>query len=339
MRINKTVIKVVCFCLIFSVLFLNIQSIFQAKWGNEYYRTKNFFLESNEDVIFVGSSHVHCTINPLILFENFGFTSRNFTSSGQELAISYLYIKEAIQEKKPKLIVLDMFGVIYFNQSESNNRKGLDPLPLSKDKIDIQNYISERNAEYDIQTQYGTIYSYAFPLLRYHSRWKEIVKADFVQKDNNSYLHGYVPRYDVQPADFSEYYKEKNLNNQAMKQQKEIFDEIVSLCEMNDVALLLIKSPTPMWNIGYHNLIKNWAEEKSLVFIDYNNLMDDLGILSGEDFSDATSHLNDIGATKVTLHLGNYIDELYELPDRRDMDEYVFWFGDLKKHLDIKKIT
>ena len=332
MKLNKNVIKVVCFGLIFCVLFLNVQAIFQPKWENDgqsFYRTRSFYENKDMlDVVFVGSSHVHCTINPLLLFQEYGFTSYDFSTAGQDLSTSLLFINEAIKNKKPKAIVMDSYGLCYYNISESQHRKSMDPLPLSLEKVVQINYLAKRNENLNIQTEFAPLSAYLFPILRYHDRWKELSKSDYVRKNDITYLHGYVPHYNSIYPDFSEYHDEVKLKGTIIIEQKQLLKKLVDICEENNVKLMLTKSPSPLWRDDYHQLVAEWADEYDIPFIDYNLLIDELGINLETDFNDKNSHVNDFGATKVSLHLGQYLKEQYDLPDHRGEDAYQPWNDD-----------
>jgi len=245
-----------------------------------------------------------------------------------------LYVKEAIEEKSPKVIVLDMLGAFYFNLSEENSRKAFDPLPISVEKINRIHYLFTRNDEYKQGNTYDSFVSYLTPLLRYHSRWKELREDDFNNNKNTvDYLRGYLPKYKTVFADFSQYDSERIVNPELLTEQKNQLKEIVSLCETNNVTLVLMKSPTTMWRKKYNKEIECWAKEFDISFIDYNLLMEELDIQANNDFSDSTSHLNDIGAQKVTKHMGKFLIENYSLPNRKDDIEFNSWQIDWEKYV------
>jgi len=323
----KLITKGAIFCSIFFCLIFFLTKIFQPLWSNDYYmyqRVENFYETKNEtEVVFIGSSHMYCSVNPLLLFQEYGISGYNFSSSGQNSLLNTLYVKETIKEKSPKVIVLDVLGFKTLNISESHHRKGLDAIPNSIDKIETILKQKQYNKLYGFNVQYDSTLSYIFPMLRYHARWGSINRENFVESDI-SYLHGYVPRYQTTEADFSKYGTKVNLFDQ-YKDLKENFDDIVSICNKENVKLVLIKTPAQNWREGYSQIIKQWADEKKVPFIDYNLLMEDLNISAKHDFSDTQSHLNDQGATKLTLHLGKYLKDNYVLKDCRDDMSYISW--------------
>ena len=146
--------KVICFFIIFFMLFFSIQDVLQAKWNNDYNRVHDFYeLKTAPEVVFIGSSHIYCSINPLLLFHEFGLVGHNFSSAGQELSGNLLYVKEAIRIVKPKVIILDVLGIadvdVSKSMSESNHRKCVDPLPLTINKLEQVHYAVKNNEQYD----------------------------------------------------------------------------------------------------------------------------------------------------------------------------------------------
>ena len=91
------------------------------------------------DVLFVGSSHTYCGINPNVLWRGEGIAAYNFTSGGQPLWTSYYYINEALKSQKPSLIVLDMLYtfVDYDNGYRPKEQNTLNPLYPSFNKLNM----------------------------------------------------------------------------------------------------------------------------------------------------------------------------------------------------------
>ena len=61
------------------------------------------------DVLFLGSSHVHCNVNTQLLWDEYGMAAYLMTGAEQPIWNSYYNLKEALKTQKPKLVVLDMF--------------------------------------------------------------------------------------------------------------------------------------------------------------------------------------------------------------------------------------
>ena len=74
-----------------------------------------------------------------------------------------------------------------------------------------------------------------------------------------------------------------------------------------------------------HNTIKQYAEEKSLKFLDLNLVISEIGIDWNRDSLDNGDHLNIAGGHKVTTYVGNYLSEKFDIPDHRDEEDFSSW--------------
>ena len=159
------------------------------------------------DVAFVGSSQIFANINPLLIWKDYGISSYDMTSSSQRVWISKYYIQEIIKYQSPKVIVLEVMK--FFEASpndEERNRKALDYMKLSKEKIEAA-WESIKGCPDE------TVSSYIFPILRFHQRWKELTSEDFAYftSEKRSYMHGYDPRYSVAEQPMAEFLPHRSL--------------------------------------------------------------------------------------------------------------------------------
>lgn len=83
--------------LIFCLLFSGATYILRNK--NEANIVLPFYDEPKNtlDVIFIGSSHVMCSVYPMELYDRYGIASYVFASSAQLLPQSYYQLKEALR--------------------------------------------------------------------------------------------------------------------------------------------------------------------------------------------------------------------------------------------------
>ena len=154
------------------------QEILKAKYVQDSTAIVDGFYEEEKDdidVLFLGSSNCFCTIDPLVLYEDFGIAAYNFASSSQPMDISLLYLKEALKRQNPKVVALEVNYIPGQNVTalgENSILWGLTDMPLTMDKLKcLYQLLGKIDEEY---------ISYVFPLLRYHERWKEISKQDYV---------------------------------------------------------------------------------------------------------------------------------------------------------------
>lgn len=344
MKISRG-IKPVCFLCVFLLMLNGTGAVLQDKWPNltnPYARVRYFYREDPfPDVVFVGPSHVMYHINTLQIFQEEGFTSYDFSSPAQDFSASKLFVEEALRKGPPKVIVVDVLHVTRYVYSEVRNRQCLDPLPLSFNKLKYINYSLKRHEkeeerrENEEQTEkYDSWLSYLFPTLRYHDRWQDLTADDFKEDSNlhhfhgASHYHGFAPNYFTAEADFSHYYDSEDVDESVLAENKRLLSDIVALCKESGTELLLVKTTSPAWRQDFHDLVDGWAKEFGVPFLDYNDLMDEIGIDTSTDFMDQSHHLNDVGAGKLSRHLGRYLQERYSLPDHRGDAAYAGWDHD-----------
>lgn len=330
----------VCFTLVFFLLLQNVQAVFPDKlWrdSNSYARMRLFYQESEPpEVVFIGSSQVYYNINPLLIFQEQGFTSYDFAAPNARIEATALYVDEAIKTYAPKVIVIDVFYFMMSNGMggiEEQSRWWLDPLPLSPGKLSTAWAIKEHNEQFHFGIEYDSLLSYAFPILRYHDRWQELSENDFVLDQKVSYYHGaksyhgYGTHYRTVPVDFSKYYDSVTYNEPVLAETKNYVADIVEKCRQSGTELLWIKTPMQEWRKDYHDMVCSWAEEYQVPFIDYLDLMEEVGFNLETDFVNQ-GHLNDFGATKLSRHLGQYLSDNYFLPDHCGDSAYDSWNDD-----------
>ena len=311
---KKTIKCIKIFGFIFLILFIgyNIQKVVSPKF-NASQGLQSGFMEEKEnsiDVLFLGTSNMFHTINPIILYEETGITSFDFGSSSQSLNMTYMYLKEALKTQSPKVVCLEVLASRSdFNSElyEPGLRWGFTYFPDSLNKYSgLYGQLGKVNSEY---------ISYVFPLFRYKDRWKELQKNDF-ENELATYWKGYRASYKVTEVEYGEGYW-GDIDWKLAPRNIEMLDNIRMLCAENDIELLFYKAPTPtLWKSVYSDRIREYADKYSIPFIDYNTKMDLIGIEQKKDFMDA-GHVNVYGSVKITRDMGNYLKENYVLEDHR----------------------
>lgn len=328
----KNFIKSICFVIIFILLFVNITTLLKDKRidlnkADITKKIKGFYNEDKNslDVIFVGSSHTYCGLNPAIFWNEFGIPSYVFAANEQPFWISYHYIKEVIKYQKPKAIILD---VLYASRNESikdetgqgiyqfegTNRINLDDVKFSENKLEAINVSVPKEEKI----------SYIIELMKYHTNWKNLNENSFKYfnyKDINPYK-GYSPR-------FTELHNIKILEETSKLNSKslEYLNKIIELSKNEKFNLVLIKTP---YNLSEeskqtYNKVADIAKENNIPFINYNNLHDEIDFKPEIDLLPDYSHLSYLGAEKVSRHLAKYLVENYNLEDKRNNPAYSDW--------------
>ena len=289
---RKTVLSriaaVTAFVVWISIVLSLTGKIVRAKFIGDSTTIVNGFYEEKKneiDLIVIGSSNSFCTINPLVLYEEYGIAAYDFGSSSQPMNISVLYLKEALKRQKPRVVALEVnmiMGDSISSGYEPGLRWGFTDIPLSADKLKcIYQSVGEINAAYC---------SYIFPVFRYHDRWKELSKTDYTYfyQDKTNYTKGYLETQSV--AEMAVNLSDYDSEGTAWIEEENLayLDEMAELCRKKQVELLLFKSPKENWHRYETEAVRALAQERELLFLDYNELYH-----NGELELDLAAHFRD----------------------------------------------
>lgn len=374
---KKNVIKVTVFLGILGVFFWGAQRIVMPKY---YYpnttvaeaasRIYRGFLDEEKDsieAIFAGTSHMTYSVSPVELYEEYGFTSYNLASARQPLAVARYALQTALKTQDPKVFVLDVSSLFTDFYDGAGFKYVTEQVPLSAEKLQLLQEMSTLSDDED------DMVSGLFPMINYHSRWKELDENDFTYlKDSD---HFFTKGYYLNVKEIPSYIDVDYMNNEAQemiadnlkvtytweeqqlsteKEDDELYEanvsdynlqvllDIADICEENGVKLLLVKIPVVDFPAMY---MSSWTEKRSAVVkeiaeeykLDYLDMVYDVdcGIEWLTDTADGGGHLNFLGAEKVTHILGQYLVENYKL----EQQEYTAWDKDTKLYDDLKNVA
>lgn len=319
MKKKNILLGFVVACLLLGSLYL-LQRLLMPKYMSgiiegslieEYYNE-----EPNHDVIFIGDCEVYENISPITLWEQYGITSFIRGSAQQLIWQSYYLLEETLKYEKPEVVVFNILSMKYDEpQKEAYNRMTLDGMKMSSSKLSAieASMLEDEN-----------IIDYLIPFFRYHSRWSELTKEDFqylFEKDKISH-NGYYMRADVKAV--TSVPKGKKLADYQFGDNAYYYlDRIVELCEENNIELVLIKAPSlyPYWYDEWEVQMEEYAKAHDLMYMNFLELMDEVGIDFNEDTYDGGLHLNVSGAEKLSKYFGKIVKDTYQLEDRRNDKE------------------
>lgn len=274
------------------------------------------------DVIFIGDCEVYENFSPIALWEGWGIPSAIRGSPQQTIWQSYYLLEDTLRYEKPRVVIFNVLAMEYDTvestgsqtRREAYNRMTLEGMAWSMSKVRAI-FASQTEEE----QKWESFFSYLFPILRYHDRWKELTQEDFSfffrrePVSHNGYLMqtGVVPPQEaVQPPltnpEFGEnswYYLEK----------------ITALCRREGIELVLIKAPSlyPVWHPQWEDQVQAYAAREGLLYINMTEKTEQMGIDWSRDTYDGGYHLNASGAEKAAYWLGSVLSRECALPDRR----------------------
>lgn len=318
MRI-RNMAKAVVFCMLAAILYDSLYGVFSWKdTGGDYLTNLDTFYGLEEDVadvLFFGSSHCYCSVNPAVLWEQQGIPGYNMGISGQDFAGSYYNIKEALKTQKPKVICLEMYGSAFGGYEVQGNlyRNLLGYRP----SVNYWNAVEALAKEEERQDIF-----WKWPII--HTRYAELTKQDFRPDAVSRTYMGYKPEYHVE--DIGEIPVYQVTESLPIGSGEEWLRKIIALTRESGVQLLFFHVPY-LANEQFQKrcqYVREIAEQNGIPFLEMMEMMDELGLDTAVDFMD-WGHTNEYGARKITAYLGRYLVQNYGLEDRRGVGGYGLW--------------
>ena len=284
------------------------------------------------DVIFIGDCEVYENFSPITLYEEYGITSYIRGSAQQLIWQSYYLMEETFKYETPKVMVFNVLSMKYdtpestgnSGHREAYNRMNIDGMRWSMSKWNsINASLTEEEIEKESQ------WSYLFPILRYHDRWSQLTEEDFkyiFSRDEVS-DNGYLMQVGIKPLT-AEHVEKPIADYTFADNCWDYLNKMKDLCEKNGTELVLIKAPSlsPVWWDEWDAQIEEYAKENGLLYINFLEHQEEIGIDWSKDTYDTGLHLNVYGAEKLSLYFGKILKENFDLEDyRKNTEASALW--------------
>lgn len=323
----KNGIKLLSFALVCLLVLGAVSNVLRFKHEEGTEPMQMFYHQPTNtvDVLCLGSSHAYNAINTGLLWDSWGIASYDLCGSNQPVWNTYYYLKEALVYQRPCVIVLDVYMVL--------EKQAVDSSPTI-----INNTFGIKGAENKLaakqaSSQKSELLEYALEFPYYHSRYSDLSREDFLPykgiKDRSMWK-GFV----INPttSSLAEEIDVAGVTTRVSLPEKseEYLYRIIELCKDNAIPLVLYCSPYALTDVEQQgfNTIADIAKEEDVPFLNYNLLHNETGIdFSGPEscLTNDTGHLNHRGCVKLTNHLGGWLKEKYDIPDRRGDEAYLSW--------------
>lgn len=345
---KKNIISIsaaLCVCL--AVLFV-IQALLMPKYMSESKEgalIAEYYDEAGgNDVMFIGDCEVYENFSPVTLYEDYGITSYIRGSAQQLIWQSCYLMEETFKYETPKIMVFNVLSMKYDTPEstgngghrEAYNRMNLDGMRWSASKWNsIKASLTKEEKEWE------GMWSYIFPLLRYHDRWSQLNAEDFkyIFKRQKVADNGYLMQVGVKPLE-AEHVEKPIANYNFGENSWKYLDAMKDLCEKHGTELVLIKAPSlsPVWWDKWDEQIVEYAEKNDLLYINFLNFQEEIGIDWNTDTYDTGLHLNVYGAEKLSRYFGEILKNEFDLEDRREDPKYSkLWEEKIKTYNERKK--
>lgn len=301
-----------------------INGIFEDKSEKENMYSIKYEERGTIDVIFFGNSHANQAFLPMELWREHGYTSYNMAQVSQTFPLVYYCIEDAIKLQHPDLIVVDLFAATSYSNDFDNMHKTLDNLTFTTRMQAINEFVAE-----DKKTEY------IFPLYVYHERWASLELRDFYP-----YILRFIPEKNVskgarlmpnwEKCEVPENAVEFAFNGETNVLPEEAvywYKRLKQLCDENNAEAIFVVVPYQMpvesteeatiEQMKLYNATEEWCNENEVGYLNLFRNLDEMDFDYSTDMQDV-SHVNILGAEKVTEFVGEYISENCVITDSRD---------------------
>lgn len=297
------------FLIVVVALSLYVSSVFRRK--SRYLDLMSAFQRLDPDsfeVLGVGSSHMYCTLIPAELYRSTGLSSFLLSTQRQPIEISYEYMRRALARHSCKVVILETLMLVHSHKpiAEGIAHDGMDPIPLDLHKL---------ATVLDLSREDG-MENYLLPIIKYHSRWRELKRGDYGRKSLDvalatrgfSLLAQKKPNYSVKEVRCQDY--APSPIDPYFRGWLERFHETV---KASGAELMLLTAPTPLNALSCqrYSFLHQYANKHGIKYLDLNAEFNSLGIDANKDFFDL-GHLNVWGAEKTTRRIGEYLIENFK---------------------------
>lgn len=318
-KIKISIMTILLICLVCSMNFILCR---QLNSQSDAVRVKNFYkLEENSlDMVLIGASTAFTDYSAPLAWEEYGYTSYSLATNMAPMGIAKSMLIEVLKTQNPKVIVIDINGVLYNDEQESREgakRLWIDNMPNSKNKWDTIKELVPKDKRL----------AYYIPLLKYHSNWPKLdkcLKASIEEltdiDDINLSSLGMQGSAYINPQRNYIDIKKYNDESQMHKLSGEHLKNLLEYCKQEKLTNVIFTNmpryyskkmlPERLRNNAAKALIKQYGFE----CIDMDDYTEEIGLNPEKDFYNP-NHLNIYGQKKLTKYLGNLLDTRYHLSD------------------------
>ncbi|MBQ8279966.1 MAG: hypothetical protein IJZ23_09025 [Roseburia sp.] len=327
----KNFIKLFVFLLIVVGILIYLNDVFfyrdKSVWSTDH-RVEEYqkLPEDSLDVLFVGSSNVMSSINPVQLWRETGIQSYALCSRAQTFPFAYAYLKDALKTQNPQCVVLDAYSV--FSEKSTNGLANGDfHLGVNMDSLSIE-------AKAELVTKYipkSEWPAYYFPLFKNHNYYKTWENPE---DETGEIFMGYCF------ADGAEYFETPVYSEErtALEEVDGIYlQKIIELCQAEGIDLYVIKTPVVYSDAEHQelNAVKQMCEAYGVMYYDMSMDATQWGFDFGTDMLNYF-HNNTSGAAKVTTRLGDILAASYDFSDSKTHQHAAVWEAEYQRMVEFR---
>lgn len=274
-------------------LIIYTSNYYPSKGGHTFQALSEYNPNKNYDLIFIGSSHAYRSFDPRI-FDKYNISSFNLGTSGQSIESSYLILKNIIDKKNVKTILLEINRQELSGSSEANESSFDITLNAPTYKIGFD-YLK-------------TLFDWRFVNLlhyKYFTSWHTVV-----YKDTTYLERGFSLNQDTAKEVSFSFNEAKPVS----KNKLNVLENIISLAQENNIQIILTSQPMPKnYSKSQHSeLVKFLDPLLQKYSVNYYDYTFDIHFKTNEHFYDY-GHLNQAGVEIYDSLLLNNKNFIYSI--------------------------
>lgn len=365
---KKQILRFIAFALAVFMTIVLMCDLFEYENNKNFDKNAYTYRNLPENIldgVYIGTSGVDRYWIAAKAYEEYGMSIH---AASYDALPAWLYtdiIDIALKKQTPKVILLDIRAFYQDNTVDLMDvraRRAIDAQPFfsktrwkmsaeAVEKIHKQSLVEIEQAKLKAEQQTDPAlppvvipeerskydFSFAFPFIKFHSKWADKYSVyDNLGSKEQVYGGFYMsPQRTIRKTPHALVFYDENRYGELDPFSKEALYEVIEYIKEKNLNVLFVDTPQFLDEIehGRANTVYKILEENGMDYIHfYKNGSGEftVDLDNTQEFYDE-SHVNYYGAEKFTDALAKYLDEKYDLPDRRnDKAAASYWNGKYK---------
>ena len=331
----RTVIRASVFIAVFFAIFMQATKIL-ANTGDyrNYQWVRGFYGEKKDslDAVYIGSSAAYSFYQAALGWDSNGIAVWPYATDLQPLTAARFLLEETQKTQPDALKIIDIRSGLLGGMSANHIHWTVDYMPWSMTKLKLIHSFCEVGG-YELADRL----EFYIPLVRYHSRWKEINKADLSYELDGTKGGSHSSSFLKRTEDVSGYYRENDYAGELPEETEVYLESLFDYIDQEDIPVLFISNTGMNKNeavLAQINRIMEMAEARGYDTLNLKNRQGEIGIDATIDYYNA-GHTNIHGSIKYTGYLASYLAENYGFQDKRGQAGYESWDLAAEKYKEI----
>ena len=329
---KKQLLRCIAFLMVFCVMILALCELFDQENHNAHekrYRTYWDLEKNTVDALYIGTSGVDRYWIGAKAYEEYGMTVYPVTFPSCPVWLIPDILEDAMRYQDPQLIVMDIRPftqnctsadtVTVRGSRVIDSMEFFSPVRFraASRTVALLHKVDETRSKWDI--------SFHLPFVMQHSKWEQdyLLQVN-VGEHKDPYLGFYTSKWMVVNSEEQEPQKyDRDVVTSLDPVAEEHLYKTLAYAREHGLEIVFVDSPKTYkeFEMSRTNAVRQILEEEGVPFLIFSSEADnggyDIGLDLKKDFFDK-NHVNYYGAEKYTDALAAFLNDCFDLPDRRN---------------------